>query len=269
MEKKPTPELDPGTENPDICRDKIAQLEQKIRELEAFAAELQRFSDYSQLGEERVIINILERMFAARTLDQAYLDIGGFDPVVGSNTFKLYQMGWKGVIVEPNKEKLRNWNRVRPNDLLIPAAAVPDSWAMDKVTMVCSDQRDARESVDRALNARSRLGGTPSPVRYQADAIRFSKLLGKCKEANLAPSFMNIDIEGLEESLVLDFDFSGNSVPLICIEHFLNEFTDKLSLLEYRNSRLVQHLERSGYFLVSVCGISLVFCHRDFFVPYS
>ena len=93
--------------------------------------------NYSQLGEQQVILNVLSRMPGYKNiLPHTYLDIGGFDPIQGSNTYRLYQLGWRGLIVEPNPQKTKNWDKVRPNDKVITAAVVPDSWNEQYVPMM-------------------------------------------------------------------------------------------------------------------------------------
>ena len=68
-------------------------------------------------------------------LPHTYLDIGGFDQ--GSNTYRLYQLGWRALIVEPNPQKTKIGTKVRPNDKVITAAVVPDSWNEQYVPMMC------------------------------------------------------------------------------------------------------------------------------------
>ena len=45
--------------------------------------------DYSQLGEQMVIMNILGRMDSSK-INPVYIDIGAYHPYKGSNTYKLY-----------------------------------------------------------------------------------------------------------------------------------------------------------------------------------
>ena len=105
-------------------------------------------------------------------------------------------------------------------------------------------------------------------LEYNAKTIRFCDLLDESKKLELFPTVLNLDIEGLEEHIVLDSGMSQSSIPLLCIEHFLNEFTTDYSALAYGESKLVQHLQKS-YYLVSICGISLIFARKDLYRPFS
>lgn len=224
--------------------------------------------NYSQLGEQQVILNVLSRMPGYKNiLPHTYLNIGGFDPIQGSNTYRLYQLGWRGLIVEPNPEKTKHWDKVRPNDKVITAAVVPDSWNEQYVPMMCEGHHDARESISRAINPKIRASAT-ADVAYNAKTIKFCDLLDEAKKAQLYPTVLNLDIEGFEEEIVLNSRLAESSIPLLCIEHFLNEFTTDYSALAYAESRLVRHLQ-DNYFLVSICGISLIFARKDLYRPFS
>lgn len=80
---------------------------------------------------------------------------------------------------------------------------------------------------------------------------------------------MSVDIEGLEGELLTSCDFKKYPIALLCIEHFLNEFTDGISIFNYQQSPLIQALQKQGYELVSVCGVSVILAHRNSYIPYG
>ena len=55
---------------------------------------------YSQLGEDLVILNHLERLGKNIKSPGFYVDIGAFHPLDGSNTYKLYRNGSSGVVID-------------------------------------------------------------------------------------------------------------------------------------------------------------------------
>lgn len=52
-----------------------------------------------------------------------YVDVGGFHPVVDSNTYALYKNGWRGIALEPQANLHPMWLHFRPEDTLVGAAA--------------------------------------------------------------------------------------------------------------------------------------------------
>ena len=221
--------------------------------------------NFSQFGEELIIKNILKKMTNSNIkINNFYLDIGAFDPVLYSNTFRLYGLGWKGICVEPNENKTKNWHELRPLDLVLNQAVVPDNYNDDYVEMISAHSNSAIEMVNTSSIKRKIVNPNTMQFKYKAKCIKFKDLMEYCKNSNLYPFFLNMDIEGLEESISIHSDLAKYRIPLLCIEHTLNEFSDKLSVLEYQNSKLVNYFLANNYYLVSICGISLIFCHKDY-----
>lgn len=224
--------------------------------------------DYSQLGEQMVIMNILGRM-DPKKINPIYIDIGAYHPYKGSNTYKLYLKNWKGVIVDPNPNKTKPFPKFRPADLAMTYAVIPDHWNMDSVQMVANHDYDACESINPELNTNNHLDLSNTRHQYTAQTIKISEVLRIATEKFGLPSFMSVDIEGLEGELLTSCDFKKYPIALLCIEHFLNEFTDGLSIFNYQESPLIQALQKQGYELVSVCGVSVILAHRDSYIPYG
>ena len=108
--------------------------------------------DFSQLGEEKVIDNIIFRLSKNLKFQKRYIDIGCYDPIKFSNTYKLYQKGWSGIVIEPNKIKTRNWKKIRPRDIIINSALVPESFKNNEIEIYKDGDADPSETT--ALDAK-------------------------------------------------------------------------------------------------------------------
>jgi FkbM family methyltransferase len=73
---------------------------------------------YSQYGEDA----IAEVLLGHDTVRGVYVDIGCFEPVFLSNTYKFYLKGWSGLAIDPNKSLSSGWRKWRPRDTFITAA---------------------------------------------------------------------------------------------------------------------------------------------------
>nr|WP_246836386.1 FkbM family methyltransferase [Leptospira yasudae] len=71
---------------------------------------------YSQEGEDM----ILREIFQGKT-EGFYVDIGAYDPIRFSNTNYFYQLGWKGINVEPSPDGIERFNLYRKNDINLNA----------------------------------------------------------------------------------------------------------------------------------------------------
>lgn len=67
---------------------------------------------YSQEGEDLV----LARMFPSKT-DGFYVDVGAHHPIRFSNTYLLYQRGWRGINIDAAPGSMEEFRRVRPEDV--------------------------------------------------------------------------------------------------------------------------------------------------------
>ena len=97
----------------------------------------------------------------------------------------------------------------------------------------------------------------------------FRKELTRRRKVTELNKFLNIDIEGGEEKLILELKNINYKIPLICVEIFLEKNKNDYSILNYKNIEAVTFLENHGYYLVSVCGPSLIFCDKEIWIPFS
>src|SRR5262245_11707880 len=77
-------------------------------------------SYYSGEGEDAVILSWL-RYHGSEMSKIRYVDVGAAHPVRLSNTYNLYRLGARGILVEPDPMLARRLRRARPNDIVIEA----------------------------------------------------------------------------------------------------------------------------------------------------
>ena len=220
------------------------------------------YFDFSQFGEEKVLFNIFQRISSKKKLNNTYIDIGGFDPIKFSNTYKLYQKNWSGLVIEPNKDKTKNWKKIRPRDHVISSAVVEKSYEK-KVLKIFFDKKNSAMSTAYPLSNVDKLG------HYDASVIKFNEIISICKNKYGNPSFLNIDIEGNEEKILMELKDLNFIIPIICAEIFLDEKKMKYSVFDYKDLPAIISLEEIGYYLININGPSLIFCHKDYWIPYS
>jgi FkbM family methyltransferase len=66
----------------------------------------------SQEGEDL----ILDRLFEAQR-DGFYVDVGAHHPIRFSNTYVLFQRGWRGINIDPNPDAMQLFRTCRPRDV--------------------------------------------------------------------------------------------------------------------------------------------------------
>ena len=137
---------------------------------------------------------ILNRVFRGKR-EGFYVDVGAMDPVRGSVTKHFYDLGWRGVNVEPVPRFFKALARGRPRDVNLPVAI--------------GKSRDTLELYDFRLAGVS----TFSPefadhfveqgYSYTKRPIEVLTLKDVCEEHCRGPvDFMKIDVEGWEKEVL-------------------------------------------------------------------
>lgn len=70
-------------------------------------------ASYAQFGEDRRLL-----FYLLKSPSKYYVDIGCHYPARFSNTFFLYQTGWRGLCVDANESLIREFRRARPKDTI-------------------------------------------------------------------------------------------------------------------------------------------------------
>lgn len=144
---------------------------------------------YSQLDEERVIVEF----FQGRPLGR-YLDIGAWDGIQMSNTRRLAELGWSGVLVEPGAKNfaqlLDNYAFAADRSVFV-LAAVSENRGLERLWFDTSPERGWSQSIcqhvaDNPLLMPARSGAhCVVPTITPADLDRFGPY-----------DFLSVDAEG-------------------------------------------------------------------------
>lgn len=155
---------------------------------------------------------ILQRVLA--DVEQGvYVDVGASYPVRDSNTYALYQKGWRGVALEP-LPYLAAWQQARPDDIFLNAAAgcEPGSVELSVYGMCEQLTTGSSETVSHLRTT----GMTPhrnisAPV-LTLDEVIADHLAGKPLH------LLSIDVEGMESEVLAGLDLSVHRPWVMIIE---------------------------------------------------
>lgn len=169
----------------------------------------QRRGSYSQHGEDRFILEFFENRKQG-----TFLDIGASHPFRISNTYLLYQNGWRGVCVDPIPYFEGLYRRWRPEDVFVNTGVGAKNGKLRYFELVPSvlstfDEKLMRElvNVNRATLART----------YDVEVVGINDLLAS--RFGCAPDFLSIDVEGLDLEILAAIDFERYRPRLICVEY--------------------------------------------------
>lgn len=195
---------------------------------------------YSQNSEQDVIL----KYFEGQTLG-TYLDIGAYDPEVFSNTRALYELGWRGVLVEPAE---MNYNVLK------------NYFKDDKATQIiqtCVGNYDGEitfldsggDAIGTTLDSHAKIWAEGYGTKYTKVKSRIVTLNTLLQETIYKKfDFVNIDTEGTNFEILTQFNFNAIGCRMVCVEY--NGF-DKPKYLGF--------CQRQGFRLIHSNGENLIF----------
>ncbi|MBY0563549.1 MAG: FkbM family methyltransferase [Hyphomonadaceae bacterium] len=174
----------------------------------ALAAILRRMRSvgFSQYGEDVVLYSTL-----FPRANGYYCDIGAYHPELGSNTFKLYMRGWRGLTIEPNPEVASAFRRYRPADkhLVMGVAEQP-------ATLTYHRFKQDKFNTFELDEYRSQLERSGSPL--QVPCLPLSDILDQHAEAPI--DFLTVDCEGLDLEVLKSNDWTRFRPRVVMVEDF-------------------------------------------------
>jgi FkbM family methyltransferase len=180
-----------------------------------------RNGTFSQHGED---IFILKRF--AHKPTGFYVDVGASHPFRLSNTFLLYQTGWRGVTVEPIPLLGRLHKKWRPEDVLVPKAIGPAPGRLVFYEMLPS----VLSTLD-AKTAQTYMADGAQVLRtYPIEVITLDQLFATYV-GQRAVDLLSIDLEGLDTATIATFALAQIRPAIICIE--ANHADDRQAMLTY------------------------------------
>lgn len=206
---------------------------------------------YAQCGEDVLAYTVLCRLM--RIDRPTYVDIGAHDPIRLSNTYLLYKLGCRGLLIEPDPDCVVKLRRKRKHDTILAAGISPDQaseaafYRLNQPTLNTFSLKDAEDAC--AQGPYKIIERLSVPVLPIADAI----------DDNLAqrPNFVSLDAEGLDIAILNTYDFDRHAPELICVE--AAEFSEKN--LGGLRTDIFDLLTSKGYFLYASTYLNGLFIH--------
>jgi FkbM family methyltransferase len=169
---------------------------------------------FAQCGEDRVAASLFEVIGIEKP---TYLDIGAYEPIVGSNTYLFYRRGARGVLVEPNVDCVPRLRSRRPGDTVlnvgvgITADRSADFYRLTAPQLNTFD-KDEAEKVVRDSGGKVALREVVKMPLVPVNEVIAEHFGGK------APDFLSIDVEGLDYPILQTLDFAKYRPKMICAE---------------------------------------------------
>jgi FkbM family methyltransferase len=181
--------------------------------------------------------------------DGLFLDFGGFDGVMHSNTFYLEKaLGWRGILVEPNPVPYVTACACR-SCITVNMALYPES----RRSLEFTNSHGLSSLIDyQDKDSNRELRKQISEGILKVDTINPTELLDRFKMPATI-DYLSLDVEGAEHIVITAIDLEKYKIALMSIEHNGDLEKQKAirthlsaygySVVEHRNDDLFYNLE--------------------------
>lgn len=199
---------------------------------------------FAQNGEDLVILGLVGSEFDNKGI---YVDIGAYHPFRFSNTFLLYLHGWRGVNIDANPDAVELFDRLRPDETNIRALVDCTEGKRYYTYFAEPAYNSIRESSAPPANPPSEMIGSE-----EIETQEINKLL-LLHVGDKKFDFLNLDMEGVDLSVLKSIDFSRFRPKVIAIE---------IDFTWVTNDDFLQFLNQIHYRIHTPCYHTLILVSR-------
>lgn len=203
-------------------------------------------ASFSQMGEDLIV----KKIFNGKE-EGFYVDVGAYDPVIYSNTYIFYLLGWRGINIDPSPGCMEKFGKVRPGDINLEIGValkpgVKTYYQSNEPALNTVSGRRRNEIIKQGkYKIKSEIKIKVTPLR---DILK--KYLPKGKHIDL----MSIDVEGADLEVLRSNDWKLYR-PQVIIAESIDASMDNLE-----QNKIYRYLLSKGYILYGKSNISLIFC---------
>ncbi|MCI7350155.1 MAG: FkbM family methyltransferase [Ruminococcus sp.] len=218
-------------------------------------------NSFSQSGEDMISEYVLK--FLKMDISKiSYLDLGANHAKELSNTYKFYKSGGHGVLVEANPELIPELMENRKNDIVLNRVIVPSNGSYKSETDFYVLSGDGLSTLDynSALEACRANPQITIKQKYSVKTISVAEILDRYFSDGM--DILNIDLEGIEYSILKEFDFSKVRPKIIILESI--EYKPYLVMEKTLSKKSKDLLENNDYIEYAFTGINSIFIDKTF-----
>jgi FkbM family methyltransferase len=212
---------------------------------------------FSFYGEDVVIKGIFERYTfqTGKVINYSYVDIGGWRPISGSNTYLFYKAGSRGTIVEPNLQFKKSWQACRPGDKFINVGCSNSKKAFLNYFHAGAASNTLSEEFASKI---SRSQNFEVTQQIQVPTLTLNEIIDSHLINFPGPFILDLDIEGLDFDVIKEFYFIDLKRPLVILIEDTADFGERIS-----ESNISKLLVKKRYGLAARVALTSIFIDLD------
>ncbi len=199
---------------------------------------------YSQNGEDLILNRLLEDK-----KEGFYIDIGAHHPIRFSNTHFFYKKGWNGINIDAMPGSMKLFELIRKRDINLETGIASQKgtqtyYQFNEPALNTFDIKEVKAKVNKNYKLINSLS---------VKVDRLDNILEKYLSTYQEIDFMNIDVEGNDEEVLLSNNWDKYRPKLILVET-LNRMK-----LDNENCIINKYLENKGYSLINKAYDTCIF----------
>ncbi len=212
----------------------------------------------SQLFQDLIVMYISDNFMidTASIAPKIFVEFGACDGIKFSNTFLLEKNGWQGIVAEPAKKWHKKLKANRNCEISLKAVTSVSGNKLYFVETVEGEFSSLRSFAESDMFGQYRTDNTSS--EYLVDTISLNDLI---KENGFYQeiTYLSIDTEGGERSILESFDFKQFNPAIISVEHNYSVEQENLDhlLIDLGFIKVLTTLSRFESWYVNADRISL------------
>ena len=167
---------------------------------------------FSQKAEDLLIQKILKGSSGV------YLDIGCFHPIIYSNTYNLYKKGWSGANVDLSEKTIEAFSRFRPDDRNI-CMAIGNKTEVKKAYFMENGKKSPLNTLCPKTAEEWRKIFNKTPCERSVHVLTLGDFFTQEKLDVKSIDFLNVDIEGMDLTVIEQWPFEIARPKVICVEN--------------------------------------------------
>ncbi len=187
--------------------------------------------------------------------DWRYLDIGANHPTALNNTYLFYQKGFRGVLIEPDPDLFRGLRKARPEDVCLNVAIGVDGRPAANMYRMSSRTLNTlvkSQAAEYESYGREKIEGVFEVAQRDINDI-LSNEFSEC------PSYVSLDVEGLDFEILTKWDFEHFRPDVMCIETLT--FTQNGT--ERKLTEIIDLMKAKGYLVYADTYINTIFVSTE------
>ncbi len=241
--------LDVLKKYPDQCEYHMAHERGRIEAMAWQAHQLRSTNMvyFSQAGQDRFLDNLIFKGKRKGT----FVEIGGFDGVMGSNClfFEAFR-GWKGIMIEPSPQQMEHAKLIRSCECIEAAiAATEGQTEFVNVTNGYTQMSGLKNTFLAPELNQIRSHPLHKEETLRVPAYRLDNVLKARKIKDI--DYISLDVEGAEQSILESFPFEDFNVTAWSIEN--NRQTTAIGEL----------MVQKGYRFMTVIGVDEIYLKQQ------